>query len=280
VTPTHHLIDAGSCTLHYAEVESNRPPLLLLHGIGMDWRVWQAVSRRLAPHFRVIMVDLRGHGRSCKPASGYGLADYALDVERLINGLGLHNVTLAGSSLGALVAVTVEAREEVVARRVLVDPPFGRGEGRPLFREILEIKESGLTSGQSQQAIFEALSRDNRRAGTLLLKYMSETWVATAPAALREALQPGTWRNELELALRDIASPVLIMRGNEALGSVLSDEASRHALELLPRGREAYFAGAGHAIHGQRPAQFVSELLSFVSACPTSGQLPASVLVG
>src|SRR5579871_4377471 len=93
-------VSAGDVRLHYAEVDEATRPMILLHGIGMDWRVWQAVSRRLGPHFHLYMVDLRGHGESDKPDHGYTVPHYAADIEDMIDSLGLRNVVLVGSSLG------------------------------------------------------------------------------------------------------------------------------------------------------------------------------------
>lgn len=267
--PHHHYLGAHGLDLHYVATDSDRPPMLLLHGIGMDWRVWQAISRRLAHHFHLYMPDLRGHGLSGKPASGYALADYAWDIELLLDQLGLQDVTLVGSSLGGMVTVVIEADVNVVARRVLVDPPLKRGAGptRPLFQEILEIKHKGRSEDQEQQLILNALRADNPNAGRLYLKYMAETWARAAPGVLREALSPAEDQDEIEAALSAIEVPTLIMRGNPARGSALKPRDAGRALQLLPRGTEEYFEGSGHAIHGSEPVKFVDAILRF---SPTS----------
>jgi pimeloyl-ACP methyl ester carboxylesterase len=264
VTIERRRTDAGAVSLHYAEVDSPHPPMVLLHGIGMDWRVWQALSRRLESQFHLFMVDLRGHGTSDKPESGYGLSDYAGDIENLMERLDLRDVTLVGSSLGALVAVAVEASAETVSRRVLVDPPLGSVRARStLFEEILRIKCSPDSPSDQQARIFDALRMNDKRAGNLILKYMAETWSMAAPGVIIEALNPSDTVEEIEMALEAIDVPTLIMRGNEARGSVLSADAAQRATSLLRRGREVYFAGAGHAIHGDQPAEFVATLQNF-----------------
>src|SRR5947209_15592740 len=122
----HHTI-ATSVPLHYVEIPSEGRPLLLLHGIGMDWRVWQATSRRLSPTFHLYMLDLRGHGESGKPAHGYSLAHYAADIEDFIDELRLEPIVLIGSSLGGAIAASVEAPADLIIHRVLVDPPLTGG---------------------------------------------------------------------------------------------------------------------------------------------------------
>jgi non-heme chloroperoxidase len=239
--------------------------MVLLHGIGVDRRVWQGISRRLSPHFHLYMLDLRGHGASGKPKSGYGLADYAGDVEQFLEALDLRDVTIVGSSLGGMVVAAIEAPASVVARRVLVDPPLVRGSGRlrPLFLDLLDIKQSGLSGAEEHLAILAALHGHHQNGGGRYLGYLAETWARTAPGVLRDALNPSESQVGIEAALAAIDVPTLIMRGNQELGAVLTKEHARTAVNLLRRGEELYFPKSGHAIHGSQPAEFVGAILDF-----------------
>lgn len=263
---TDRYVETAGVSIHYAEVENGLQPMILLHGIGMDWRVWQSVSRRLAPHFHLFMVDLRGHGNSAKPAHGYSLADYASDVEQLIDAIGLSDVCLVGSSLGGMVAAILEESSAVVSSRVLVDPPLRRGSGpkRPLFEQLLLIKESGVSREEQCQLIFRALLGEIDGAGNSLIRYMAEAWTSTAPGVLEDALTPVEKPEQIDAAIAAIDAPVLILRGNQDRGSVLPEAVSKHALSLLIQGSEQYFAGSGHAIHGSEPARFVDAVVRFV----------------
>jgi pimeloyl-ACP methyl ester carboxylesterase len=68
-------------------VDPVAPPILLLHGLGVSGSVWQAFARRLLPHFAAMAPDLRGHGASDAPASGYEPLDYATDLAEVIRAL-------------------------------------------------------------------------------------------------------------------------------------------------------------------------------------------------
>src|SRR5206468_12824877 len=96
----HHVIQVPDVRIHYAELDVPGRPMLLLHGIGMDWRVWQAISRRLAPHFHLYLMDMRGHGRSDKPEHGYSLPHYAGDGVAVIDRLGPQEALPAGTPPG------------------------------------------------------------------------------------------------------------------------------------------------------------------------------------
>ncbi len=229
----------------------------------MDWRVWQSLSRRLQ-EFRLLLVDLRGHGQSAKPNAGYGLIDYASDIERLMSDLDLSDATIVGSSLGALVAIAIEPEPGRISHRVLVDPPLHRSRNRRLFREILEAKRSGDGSQSPEPRIAAALRRDDSTAGRLIVDYMTETWMAAAPGVLVEALEPSEGFQEIESALGAIDEPTLIMHGDPRQGSVLTPDDARLAASTLPKGMARYYSHSGHAIHATEPLRFVADLKAFV----------------
>src|SRR3954471_3370650 len=80
------------------------PPILLVHGLGVSGDVWVPFAPRLLPRYAALVPDLRGHGVSAAPATGYAPADYARDLKGLCDALELGAVPVVGHSLGALVA--------------------------------------------------------------------------------------------------------------------------------------------------------------------------------
>jgi haloacetate dehalogenase len=85
------------------------PPLLLLHGFPQTSAMWQRVAQQLAPHFQLVMPDLRGYGESAKPAGtpdhgNYSKRTMAADVHRLMQSLGHTRYRVAAHDRGARVA--------------------------------------------------------------------------------------------------------------------------------------------------------------------------------
>lgn len=85
-------------------------PLVLLHGILADHRVWDGVAERLASRYRIVRYDLRGHGGSSAPPPPYTMEQLADDVPALLDALGIAKAHLAGSSLGGMIAQQVGVR--------------------------------------------------------------------------------------------------------------------------------------------------------------------------
>ena len=98
--------DHDECQLHYEEYGSGTP-LLLIHGLGSSTLDWEYQIPTLSQHYRVISLDLRGHGRSDKPRERYSIAGFAEDVAALVEHLNLPPVHLVGISMGGMTGFQV-----------------------------------------------------------------------------------------------------------------------------------------------------------------------------
>ncbi|AWK86622.1 alpha/beta fold hydrolase [Azospirillum thermophilum] len=117
-----------------------RPPVVLIHGAGMDHTVWSLQSRFLAHHGRsVLAVDLPGHGRSAgEPLPSIeALADW---VVALLDAAGAGTAALVGHSMGALVALDTAARH---GGRVEAVALLGVAERMPVHPDLLAMARDG-----------------------------------------------------------------------------------------------------------------------------------------
>src|SRR6266571_2473376 len=106
--------------------------VILVHGITSSSLSWVRVAPRLAASARVIAVDLKGHGDSDRPPTGYRLADQADEVAALCAALNLSQVSLVGHSWGGGIALLLGARGTLPIRRlVLEDPGVGQRQVSP-----------------------------------------------------------------------------------------------------------------------------------------------------
>ncbi|MGP0174746.1 alpha/beta fold hydrolase [Pseudomonas sp. NCHU5208] len=94
--------DNDGCQLHY-EDRGHGTPVLLVHGLGSSTLDWEAQIPVLSAHYRVLALDVRGHGRSDKPHERYRMLDFADDVAALIEHLQLPPVHLVGISMGGMI---------------------------------------------------------------------------------------------------------------------------------------------------------------------------------
>ncbi|MBV8255273.1 MAG: alpha/beta hydrolase [Chitinophaga sp.] len=95
--------------IHYV-IGGQGEPLLLIHGFGQNWYMWNRLLPEFSKHFTVIAPDLRGVGESDKPATGYDKKTMATDVHELMKKLGYNSVNLAGHDIGLMVAYAYAAQ--------------------------------------------------------------------------------------------------------------------------------------------------------------------------
>lgn len=88
----------------YEDTGGDGPPVVLIHGVGLSQAMWKAQKAALSPRYRVVTLDMLGHGGSPAPAADAGLDDYADQVVGLLDHLAIDKAILIGFSMGALVA--------------------------------------------------------------------------------------------------------------------------------------------------------------------------------
>jgi 3-oxoadipate enol-lactonase len=106
----------------YFEEAGAGTPVLLLHGLGSSGRDWELVRDRLAAEHRLVIPDVRGHGRSDKPKGTYSVPLLARDVAALCDRLGLSGLHVAGLSMGGMIAFELAvARPDLVRSLVIIN---------------------------------------------------------------------------------------------------------------------------------------------------------------
>ena len=86
------------------EVHGSGPPLVLIHGFGLNRAMWQWQLPALTPHFSVLTYDLLGHGESAPPAGTPDLAMFSAQLLRLMERCGIERAAVVGFSLGGMIA--------------------------------------------------------------------------------------------------------------------------------------------------------------------------------
>lgn len=119
------MLEQSQIQLTYWEWNQGQEPLLLLHGMADHAGVWGSLAAFLKPDYHSIAPDLRGHGDSSKPASGYRCADIIADLEALMEQVGWSSAHVVAHSWSAkLAAVWAKQSPHRFRSLVLIDPFF------------------------------------------------------------------------------------------------------------------------------------------------------------
>ena len=260
--------------LHLLEWSQQGVPLMLVHGFGNDAHIWDDFAPVAAPHYRVLALDLRGHGDSAWALHGeYEYAHYVADLDALTQNLGIERIILVGHSLGGRVAMLyAAAHPEQMAGLVIVDsaPELdARGTTRiqldvgqhrdPSFGSVSEYETMLLHSyPEAQPHAIKRMARHGlkqREDGRYILKMdpALRGAVGGQSAALQERAQAEERiRDELWDALKSVRCPTLVVRG--AASDIMSaDVADKMVEDSLAQGQLAVVGQAGHSVMTDNP---------------------------
>jgi len=262
--------DLGGYRMAYREWgdASATQTVILVHGITSSALSWVRVAPRLAAQARVIAVDLRGHGDSDKPPTGYRLADQADEVAGLCAALNLGQVAVIGHSWGGVIALLLAARGTLPIRRlVLEDPAIGE---RVLTPEQATQRQGARdmfasSVGLSHDAA-EALARPN-----LALGWTEQDVAGKIDAAMKgsraavEAVfdENGAW--DLADRFKDLRCATLLVRAEVARGGIVGAEAVA-AAQANPLVRVVTIPAADHNIHRGQYDAFMAEVEPFLAS--------------
>jgi pimeloyl-ACP methyl ester carboxylesterase len=273
----------GGLSLHVLEWSDEGTPLVLVHGFGNEAHIWDDFAPLVAPHYRTVAVDLRGHGDSDHDPEGrYDYDFHVADLEAVTAALGIERLVLVGHSFGGRTAMLFAAKHPGrMAGLVIVDigpehDPRGttrirmevmqRGDGS--FGSPAEYEQvlahnfpAGRPDALRRMARHELGQREDgrwvRKADPAFMTARAETSAAEPEAHERDTAK------RLWDALARVACPTLVVRG--AASDILSPEiADRMLDDVLANGRLAVVPQAAHSVMTDNPAGFAQAVGGFV----------------
>ncbi|MCK9201603.1 MAG: pimeloyl-ACP methyl ester esterase BioH [Gallionella sp.] len=262
--------------LHVEESGSGEP-LLLIHGWGMHGGMWGSAAERLARDFRVIAVDLPGHGfsvgRDLSRHSGDVGINPDLPLDSIVDELSARfgePLNLCGWSLGGQIALRWAQRHPQQVRRLVLvtsTPCFVRQPGWDCAMAADTLAEFAAALEQNYALTlrrFLALQvRGSENERELLVELRNALFSRGEPelAALQSGLN--ILRDcDLREALPQIAQPALVIAGER--DTLTPPDASRHLAERMPQAQLVLVEGAAHAPFLSHPDRFVACIKDFL----------------
>ena len=280
-TDGSRFVEAGGVRLHLLDLPGGDPPLVLLHGLSANAHEFGGlIAAGLNPAFRIVAPDLRGRGRSDRPATGYRMADHARDVLALLDALGLGRVVLGGHSFGAYLGIYIAAMHpERVSRLILIDAALR------LHPQVAEMLRPSLARLERISPSVDAYLDEVRGA-----PYLGGAWdpsiegyyraeiveqpdgsarSATSAAAIAQALEGVGAESWGELVKR-VTQPTILINAVGAYGppgsmALVSEEYARETAAAMPDCRYVQVPG-NHLtmVFGEGAAAITREIAAFV----------------
>lgn len=257
----------------YHEVRGRRGrDLVLLHGWGLNLGVWRGLTRELSARFRIIAIDLPGHGRSDWDPDAATPAAQAWRLHQTIAAL-TERYALLGWSLGGQFALDLAAAIPAGIQRLILvgtTPRFLAAPGWRAGMPPARLEELAAALRRSPDRTLEAFlglcARGSAPRTAQRVRNALRAAVAAHGKAQPQALASGLERLkqvDLRAALSLVRTPTLVIAGSE--DQVTRAAASRALAARLPNARYLQVAGAAHAPFLSHPAHFAGALREFLN---------------
>jgi pimeloyl-ACP methyl ester carboxylesterase len=273
-------ISVNGMEFHYVDWGGDGQPIVLLHGLASNCRIWDMVAPILSQNYRVVALDQRGHGDSAKPDHGYDFASVVSDLAGFIAKLHFQNPVIAGHSWGGDVAleyavVNPESTKglcfvdggmiEIADRpgwdlekaKIEMAPPLFNG---ITFEGMLERSKSrwGFTRSEEQSEKFMRANFQILEDGTVQPKFSRANHMR-----IIEAL----WHHHPSELYGGVTCPVLIMparqkdQDSQMARMPRREESVAKAESLIPTSKIVWLEDSIHDVPVQRP-ELVASVIS------------------
>jgi len=258
---------------HLAYIDTGDPrgrPVVLIHGYTDNARDWVPMLPYLSKRDRLILVDIRGHGKSDKPPCCYARIDFAYDIKLLLDALRIDRADLVGHSLGSMITqVFAETWPDRTRRVVLISSTGGPRACAPTRKpafdyaaEIRKLREPVDPDSPFMIAWWDSptpvdpdfIRRQRRDAAAIPLS----VWLAV--------LDQGASSADLQRTLPQLKAPTLLIWGSA--DPIMEEEGRQTLREALPTATVKVFDGLGHNPFWEDPEGVASVINPFLESKP------------
>ncbi len=263
----------GAPRLHYLEWNPRgRRTLVCLHGNSANAWWWQPMTEALGDSdFRILALDLRGHGESdrVRPPA-YLPTDYAEDIARFLKGMALADPVVVGHSMGGIcVLALVVNYPNLVRAAVVVDVAVTSSHRRNRYLQRLRaLPTVTYPDLETAKARFRLMPNEGAIPATTIAMIGEKSLGRTDDGRYtmkfdRESFFGGDGLDVVDAICR-VRIPLMLVRGERS--RIMTTEAAERAAASNPVARLVTIAGAHHHVLLERPASLASTVREFVTA--------------
>lgn len=246
--------------------------LVLAHGFGCDQNMWRFIVPLLEKHYRLVLFDYVGSGRSELAAFDIqrysALTGYAQDLMEVCDALGLKQTVFVGHSVsGTIGMLAAQQRPELFAQLIMIcpSPCFLNQGGYPggFEREDLEDLLSLMDKNYIGWAHYLAPLVIGPQAPETLLGELSESFCSTDPLVAKTFAR-ATFFSDHRDVMKEIATPVLLLQSG--VDDLASPAVGRYMEAALAGSHYHELAAEGHCLHMTHPVEVADTIMNFLSA--------------
>lgn len=239
--------------IHYAAFGQGKP-LVLVHGLGESFLTWKPQLEFFPEQgFRVLAVDLRGHGDSEIPPKRITMEDFASDVESVLKAEGLEKALMVGYSMGGLVLLELYERNPSLFEKLVLEAVAP--EYPPAMTELLENMSMHEIAAQvAEFAVSPTASADLKKdIYNIISKTDKRVYIQSAEAATERSYYG---------ILAMLQVPTLFISGE--LDYISPPEVAEELSRIVKGSKKIVFSKVGHMPHRENPQEYNKAVLEFL----------------
>lgn len=242
---------------------------MLIPGLGCDSQSWKPVINELSKHFRTIILDNRGVGRSDVPELPYGIRDMADDTLKLLDHLNVRSTHIIGYSMGGYIAqeFTINYPERVSKLILESTAPLSSTRNNLLFENFLKWRLDGMDLVTWMWAwLFWLFAPQRFKDRSFIDAYIKDALEYPYPqsiSAFKGQIEAIATHNTCG-GLKKIQAETLVIEGKEDI-LILLKEAELLA-KRIPKCSLLVVEDAAHSVHVEKPEAFIRAVLDFLTS--------------
>ena len=261
--PVDRFVTVDGLKIHYLDWGTpEKPPLIMLHGIGRVAHTFDHIAPHFASKYHVMAVDMRGHGDSgWDPKGAYLVEDYVKDIEGLAEQLRLRNIVIWGNSTGGRMAqVFAGLHPDLVA--AVISEDVGPERPSQLAENVSrQLKQEDATGWASEEELLAQLKTSYSRTSEDILRSLSHYGTkkrADGRVIWKRdpSIANGFVPTELWRFVRQIKPPIIYILGGRS--TVVPTATQDELKKALPQAEIVTVPGAGHYPSEENPAAFLA----------------------
>jgi 2-succinyl-6-hydroxy-2,4-cyclohexadiene-1-carboxylate synthase len=273
----HIDVDVGEDLRLHVASSGEGPVLVLLHGFTGSTATWDFLRPALDSQYRVVAVDLPGHGRSSSPSNHarYSLDRFADDLATIFDSLDIENAAVLGYSMGGRAAIRFAIVHPQRIKALILEST-SPGIADPVERAA-RINSDALLADVIEREGIEAfvalweklpLWQNQRTVSDAGRKALRAQRLANNARGLANSLRgAGAGYHDVLALAGSIASPTLLLAGELDTKYV---ELGRRTAAAIPHAELRIIPDTGHAIHLEKPEDFAAEVSAFLGTIPAA----------
>ena len=247
----------------YYESHGDGTPVLFIHGLGSSTRDWELQVPVFAESYRVITVDMRGHGRSDKPPGPYSVRQFSEDTAAFMQALAIAPAHVIGLSMGGMIAFQLGVDHPELLRSLIIVNSAPTFKPRGLKEKLAAQQRLLLVRLLGMKKVGEVLAKRMfpKSDQAAIREQFVQRWAENDQRAYLESLK-AILNFDISDRVREITTPTLMVSADDDYIPVAAKEA---VAARMPNARVTVIPDSRHGLPVEKPDAFNRVALDFLA---------------